>query len=89
MQTTDTLTINTGRLADIFLPDARAGLAAIETMDRECMKALRKAKNSEKPADMRHYDHLNEARCALWTQTANTIDVIVNRGGLLLIGGAA
>ena len=78
--TTDpSLTINTRRLADLFLPAYREEQAALDYMNKACYQSYGKPR----------FKPLHIARMALQFRLEKTVRTITERGGLLLIGGAA
>lgn len=72
------LTIDTNRLRDVWLPALREEQASVEYMDKECLKARGKPR----------FLPLHMARMAITITRDKTVEEIVSRGGLLLIGGA-
>ncbi len=77
--TTLPLTIDTARLKDLWLPEYRNEADSLEYMNRACLRAVGK----------KNFNALNTARCALAINLSETCAEIRDRGGLLLIGGAA
>ena len=76
---TTPLTIDTKRLGDLWLPSEKKEREALDYMDSLCLKNF----------DKKNHTHLNLARTALQIDYLKTVQVITERGGLLLIGGAA
>lgn len=67
------LTIETGHLADLFLPAARQELEAVEYLD----KAMRRSYGK------RTYEPLLSAFCIVRKEYFKTIETVRTRGGLL------
>ena len=73
------LTINTKSLSDLWLPSWREHRASLDYMDKACQRALWK----------KTFEPLHTARMAVKFQMDDLAIIIRDRGGLLLIGGAA
>lgn len=71
------LTIDTKNLRDLFLPSVARKQKALDYMNSQCLRAVRK----------KSFDDLNEARCALMLRVDGLVEEVCKRGGLLLIGG--
>ena len=79
------LTIDKGRLGDVWLPAFRREAASLAVMEAECMKQVRKrpiAKDVARCA-ARH-DALSVARFAVERGLERTVEAARQRGGLLL-----
>ena len=74
-----TLTTDTNRLRDLWLPRLRDLQLSLVHMDKACEKAFGK----------KTYKPLHTARMSVWFEVNNKVAAITIRGGLLLIGGAA
>ena len=73
------LTIDTKRLGDLWLPEYRTYLASVEHMEAACKRA----------AGKKTHMSLIVARNAVRDELRSIVRNITERGGLLLIGGAA
>lgn len=73
------LTIDTQRLRDLWLPVEKEEREAVDYMNKLCR---------DKYAD-KNLRHLNRACCEMVAVHRATVRAITERGGLLLIGGAA
>ncbi len=76
---TTPLTIDTKRLGDLWLPSEKKEREALDYMNSLCLENF----------DKKNYTHLHLARTALQIDYSKTVQTIAERGGLLLIGGAA
>lgn len=72
------LTIDTLRLRDLWLPALRQEQASVEYMDKACLRAIGKPRIWP----------MHAARMAITRERDETVQHILHRGGLLLIGGA-
>jgi len=89
MQTTNTaqqgpssttpLTIHTNRLGDLWLPEEKSTREALDYISTLCRKNV----------GTTNHPHLIAARSALRNDHSFVVKTITERGGLLLIGGAA
>lgn len=73
------LTINTKNLGDVWLTSEKRERESLEYMERVCLKAYGRPR----------YEPMHEARMAVLFRWEDTCRIIRDRGGLLLIGGAA
>ncbi|MBT2337466.1 hypothetical protein J7E49_26635 [Variovorax paradoxus] len=79
------MTIDKHRLGDLWLPSFHDELAALVVVEFECTKQARKrpiAKDLARWA--RRHRALLTARCAVENELHRTVEVIRERGGLLL-----
>lgn len=73
------LTINEKNLGNLWLKNEKREREALEYMEYACEKAVGRPR----------FASLHEARMALYFRWEDTCKIIRDRGGLLLIGGAA
>lgn len=87
------LTIETGRLADLWLPTERSEREAVAIMHELCAKSCNAVGNAKRASARRQraeakFNAYIAASCALDREWEGTVREITARGGLLLIGGA-
>lgn len=71
------LTIDKYRLRDLFLPSLAKDLEAIEHVEKMCSLMIREP----------GFEYLVRALCALDSKWFGAVEIVRQRGGLLLIGG--